>query len=145
MVTIKKYPNRRLYDTSQSRYVNMDYIKQLIINHQDFEVVDSKTGGDVTKSILLQIVTESEATEHQSLLTNSLLKQLIRFYDGDMQIYLRSYLEQSLASFMEHQDTIQGMVKNLVEAGPLGVLNKVVEKNIGVWKKAQSELSKNKK
>ena len=94
MVTIKKYPNRRLYDTSRSQYVNMDYIKTLVNERTDFNVVDSKSGDDVTKTILLQIISESETNEHQSLLTNKLLKQLIRFYDSDMQLFLREYLEQ---------------------------------------------------
>ena len=88
MVTIKKYPNRRLYDTSQSQYINLDYIKHLIIDHKDFEVVDSKSGENLTKTILLQIISESETNEQQSLLTNSLLKQLIRFYGGDMQVFV---------------------------------------------------------
>ncbi len=135
MITIKKYPNRRLYDTSQSTYVNLDYIKQLVIGHNDFEVVDSKSGEDLTKSILLQIISESETNEQQSLLTNSLLKQLIRFYGGDMQVFVRQYLEQSLASFMEQQDAVQGMMKNLVEVSPLGMFGKMMEQNMGVWNK----------
>lgn len=135
MITIKKYPNRRLYDTSQSSYVNLDYIKQLVIGHKDFEVVDSKSGEDLTKSILLQIISESETNEQQSLLTNGLLKQLIRFYGGDMQVFVRQYLEQSLASFMEQQDAVQGMMKNLVEVSPLGMFGKMMEQNMGVWNK----------
>lgn len=135
MVTIKKYPNRRLYDTSQSQYINLDYIKQLIIDHKDFEVVDSKSGEDLTKSILLQIISESETNEQQSLLTNSLLKQLIRFYGGDMQVFIRQYLEQSLASFMEQQDTVQSVMKNLVDASPLGMFGKLMEQNMGAWTK----------
>lgn len=135
MITIKKYPNRRLYDTSQSQYVNLDYIKSLVIDHKDFEVVDSKSGDDLTKSILLQIISESETNEQQSLLTNSLLKQLIRFYGGDMQVFVRQYLEQSLASFMEQQDTVQSVMKNLVEASPLGMFGKLMEQNMDAWTK----------
>lgn len=136
MITIKKYPNRRLYDTSQSQYVNLDYIKSLVIDHKDFEVVDSKSGEDLTKSILLQIISESETNEQQSLLTNSLLKQLIRFYGGDMQVFVRQYLEQSLANFMEQQDTVQSVMKNLVEASPLGMFGKLMEQNMDAWTKA---------
>lgn len=135
MVIIKKYPNRRLYDTSQSQYVNLDYIKELVTDHKDFQVVDSKSGDDLTKSILLQIISESETNEQQSLLTNALLKQLIRFYGGDMQVFVRQYLEQSLSSFMEQQDTVQGMMKNLVEASPLGMFGKLMEQNMGAWTK----------
>jgi polyhydroxyalkanoate synthesis repressor PhaR len=135
LVTIKKYPNRRLYDTSQSSYINLDDIKRLIIDHEDFEVMDSKTGEDLTKSILLQIISESETNEQQSLLTNSLLKQLIRFYGGDMQMFVRQYLEQSMSSFMEQQDAMQSMMKDLVDASPLGMFSKLMEKNMNAWTK----------
>lgn len=133
MITIKKYPNRRLYDTSLSQYVNLDYIKQLIIEHNDFEVVDSKSGNDLTKSILLQIITESESNEQQSILTDQLLKQLIRFYGGNMQSFLRQYLEQSLATFLEQQDAMQGMMKNVVDNSPMGMFGKFMEQNMNIW------------
>ncbi|MDC8832088.1 polyhydroxyalkanoate synthesis repressor PhaR [Alteromonas gilva] len=142
MVTIKKYPNRRLYDTSKSQYVNMEYIKTLVNERTEFNVVDSKTGDDVTKTILLQIISESETNEHQSLLTNKLLKQLIRFYDSDMQLFLREYLEQSLISFMEQQDNLQGMMKNMVDTSPLGMFSKIMEQNIDAWTKASKDTKK---
>ncbi|MBR9791761.1 MAG: polyhydroxyalkanoate synthesis repressor PhaR [Pseudomonadota bacterium] len=142
MVTIKKYPNRRLYDTSRSQYVNMDYIKTLVNERTDFNVVDSKSGDDVTKTILLQIISESETNEHQSLLTNKLLKQLIRFYDSDMQLFLREYLEQSLISFMEQQDSLQGMMKNMVDTSPLGMFSKIMEQNIDAWTKSTKDQKK---
>lgn len=133
MVTIKKYPNRRLYDTSRSQYINLDYIHQLINEHEDFEVVDSKSGADLTKNILLQIISEEETSEQQSLLTNQLLKQLIRFYGSDMQVFVRQYLEQSLTNFLEQQDTVQSMMKNLADASPLNVFGKMMEKNMAAW------------
>ncbi len=135
MITIKKYPNRRLYDTAQSQYVNMDYIKSLVKARTDFNVVDSKTGEDVTKTILLQIISESETNEQQSILTSKLLMQLIRFYDSDMQVFLREYLEQSLVNFMEQQDQLQGMMKNMVDTSPLGLFSKMMEQNLDVWTK----------
>lgn len=132
-LVIKKYPNRRLYDTEQSKYVNLDYLRQLITEHRDFVVLDSKSGDDLTKSILLQIISESETSQSQSLLTNTLLKQLIRFYGSEFQGFVPQYLEQSLASFLEQQDAMQGMMKNMVEAGPLGVFGKLVEQNMDAW------------
>ena len=134
---IKKYPNRRLYDTAQSQYVNMDYIKALVKARTEFNVVDSKSGEDVTKTILLQIISESETNEQQSILTNKLLMQLIRFYDSDMQVFLREYLEQSLVNFMEQQDQLQGMMKNMVDTSPLGLFSKMMEQNLDVWTKSQ--------
>ena len=136
MITIKKYPNRRLYDTAQSQYVNMDYIKALVKARTEFNVVDSKSGEDVTKTILLQIISESETNEQQSILTNKLLMQLIRFYDSDMQVFLREYLEQSLVNFMEQQDQLQGMMKNMVDTSPLGLFSKMMEQNLDVWTKS---------
>ena len=133
MIIIKKYPNRRLYDTSRSQYVNLDYIKTLIEQRDEFKVIDSKTEDDLTKSILLQIISESETNDHQSLLTNSLLKQLIRFYDTDMQYFVRQYLEQSLLTFIEQQDQMQGMMQNMVDSNPFNVFNKMMEKNMNAW------------
>lgn len=134
LIVIKKYPNRRLYDTSQSQYVNLDYIRELVIGHTDFEVLDSKTGDDITQTVLLQIITEMESSDQQSILTNTLLKQLIRFYGNDMQVFLRQYLEQSLVVFLERQDALQGVVKDMVKNSPIGLLGQMVEKNIDFWR-----------
>jgi polyhydroxyalkanoate synthesis repressor PhaR len=142
LITIKKYPNRRLYDTSQSQYVNLEYIKKLIIDHQEFEVVSSKGGDDLTKMILLQIISESETNDQQSLLTNALLKQLIRFYGGDMQLFVRQYLEQSMASFLDQQDAVQGVMKNMMDANPMNMLSKMMQGNMGVWPPTNSSTQK---
>lgn len=133
MVTIKKYPNRRLYDTSQSKYINLDHIKTLINARTEFEIVDSKTSDVITKSILLQIISESETNQSQSLLTDKLLQQLIRFYDSDMQPYVRQNLEQSLVQFIEQQDKVQSLVKNMVDTSPVGIFTKMMETNMQAW------------
>jgi len=133
LIQIKKYPNRRLYDTSQSKYINVDYILELIKKNQDFEIVDSKSGEDQTKIILMQIISEQESDDQQSLLTNSVLKQLIRYYDTDMQPYLRSYLEQSLAGFLEQQETMQQMMKEMTSPSPAAMFGKIVEQNMKMW------------
>lgn len=133
MITIKKYPNRRLYDTEQSKYVNLDYILELIQDLKDFEVVDSKTGEDQTKSILIQIISEQEGDETRSLLTNTLMKQLIRFYNSDMQPFVRTYLEQSIAGFLDQQETMQHLVKNMVDSNPVNLMGKIFEENIKMW------------
>ncbi|PKI00546.1 polyhydroxyalkanoate synthesis repressor PhaR [Glaciecola sp. 33A] len=133
MVLIKKYPNRRLYDSSQSKYVNLDFIKILINDRIEFKIVDSKTDADITKSVLLQIISESEANEQQSLLTDVLLKQLIRFYDSDMEVFVRQYLEQSIVQFIEQQDKVQGLMKNMVDNSPIGMFSKIMEQNMSAW------------
>lgn len=133
MITIKKYPNRRLYDTSQSQYINLETIRDLVMSHKEFRVIDSKTEDDLTKSILLQIITEQENNDQQSVLTQSVLKQLIRFYGSDMQVFLRQYLEQSIATFLEQHETMQGMMKGMMDASPLNVFNQLMEKNMSMW------------
>lgn len=139
MIQIKKYPNRRLYDTSLSKYVNLEYIRQLIQSHQDFEVVDSKSGEDQTKHILLQIISDQESSEHRSLLTNTLLKQLIRFYNSDMQPYVRTHLEQSLAGFLEQQESMQHMMKNVLSSNPATMISKMMEQNMKLWEQASTD------
>mgnify|MGYP001575480789 FL=1 len=84
----------------------------------------------ITKSILLQIISESETNQSQSLLTDKLLQQLIRFYGSDMQPYVRQYLEQSLVQFMEQQDKVQSVVKNMVDTSPIGIFGKMMETNL---------------
>ncbi|SMF08265.1 polyhydroxyalkanoate synthesis repressor PhaR [Alteromonadaceae bacterium Bs31] len=135
MILIKKYPNRRLYDTSQSQYVNLETIKQLVMEHKDFKVIDSKSEDDLTKSILLQIISEQEASDQQAILTQTVLKQLIRFYGSDMQVFMRQYLEQSIATFLDRQEVFQGAMQEFMEtASPVNVFNQMMEKNMDVWK-----------
>jgi len=111
----------------------MDYILELIKKHQDFKIVDSKSGEDHTKSILMQIISEQESDDKQSLLTDTLLKQLIRYYDTDMQPVLRSYLEQSLAGFLDQQETVQEMMKEMTSPSPAAMFGKIMEQNMKMW------------
>jgi polyhydroxyalkanoate synthesis repressor PhaR len=135
VITIKKYPNRRLYDTSKSQYVNLEAVKELVMSHKEFEVVDSKTGEDLTKSILLQIITEQEANDQQALLTQTVLKQLIRFYGSDMQTFMRQYLEQSVSLFLDRQDALQNVVSDMMGGNaPLAAFNKMMEQNMNWWR-----------
>ncbi|GAA6167675.1 polyhydroxyalkanoate synthesis repressor PhaR [Sessilibacter corallicola] len=146
MIIIKKYPNRRLYDTSQSQYINLEYIKTLVMQHQEFQIIDSKSEEDLTKSILLQIISEQETNDQQSVLTNQVLKQLIRFYDSDMQVFLRMYLEQSMTNFLEQQDAMQHVMKNILDSSPIGIFGQMFEKNMDFWRNvAAKEEDKNPK
>lgn len=135
VITIKKYPNRRLYDTSKSQYINLEVIKELVMAHKEFEVVDSKTGDNLTQSILLQIITEQESNEQQALLTQTVLKQLIRFYGSDMQGFMRQYLEQSIGVFLDRQDAMQSAMSEMVEStSPLNAFNRLLESNMSWWR-----------
>jgi polyhydroxyalkanoate synthesis repressor PhaR len=96
--TIKKYPNRRLYDTVESRYITLDDIRRLVLEGIDFVVVDKKTQGDITRSILLQVIAEQEHGG-APLMSRDFLSQMIRSYGGAMSGMVGSYLEQSLKVF----------------------------------------------
>lgn len=135
MITIKKYPNRRLYDTSRSQYINLEAIKEMVMAHTEFEVVDSKTGESLTKSILLQIISEQEGNDQQAVLTQTVLKQLIRFYDSDMQGVMRHYLEQSISMFLERQEVMRHAMTDILDkTSPLNIFNQMLESNVSLWR-----------
>lgn len=106
MRIIKKYANRRLYDTELNVYINLDDVKNLVINHIDFQVIDARTKNDLTQNTLLQIITEQEATS-TPLFTNSVLQDFIRFYPEKSQNAFSEYLEQALALFVNQKKFFQ--------------------------------------
>lgn len=131
---LRKYTNRRLYDTSRSCYVTLEDVKQLVLKGEAFQVQDSKTGNDLTRNILMQIISEQEAEGHGTLLTNQVLQQLIRFYGDSMQGMMSQYLEQSIAAFLEHQDRIRDQMQNMIgAANPLTMMNRLADQNLAVW------------
>lgn len=134
MRILRKYTNRRLYDTSRSCYVTLEDVKQLVLSGEQFQVQDSKTGNDLTRNILLQIIAEQEADGHGTLLTNQVLQQLIRFYGDSMQGMMSQYLEQSIATFLEHQDRIRDQMQTMMgAANPLAMMNRIADQNMAVW------------
>lgn len=134
MRILRKYTNRRLYDTSRSCYVTLEDVKQLVLSGESFQVQDSKTGNDLTRNILLQIISEQEAEGHGTLLTNQVLQQLIRFYGDSMQGMMSQYLEQSIAAFLEHQDRIREQMQTMMgAANPLTMMGRIADQNMAVW------------
>lgn len=111
---IKKYPNRRLYDTHSSSYITLSKIRQLIIDGQDLRVLDSKTNEDLTHSILLQVILDKESN-HAPLLSNEILIKIIKFYDHPLQRILRSYLEKNVQFFIEAQQEIAKSLSLITE------------------------------
>ena len=103
---IKKYPNRRLYDTQTSSYITLADVKDLVLKHEQFQVVDAKTGEDLTRSILLQIILDEEAGG-MPMFTSDLLSQLIRFYGNAMQGMVGNYLEKNMQTFVQVQKQLQ--------------------------------------
>lgn len=144
MRAIRKYANRRLYDTSESRYVTLEDIRQLILEQEKFYVEDSKSGEDLTRNILLQIITEQEnqggEETGQPMLSNKVLQQLIRFYGDSMQGSMSGYLEQSISTFMEQQKLLREQMQLAIKANPMKaanpmeVMRKVAEQNLLLWK-----------
>lgn len=109
---IKKYPNRRLYDTRTSTYITLTDVKELVLKHEEFRVVDAKSGEDLTRSILLQIILEEEAGG-APMFTSDLLSQMIRFYGNAMQGMMGQYLENNITAFADMQKKLQEQAKHL--------------------------------
>lgn len=109
---IKKYPNRRLYDTQTSSYITLVDVKQLVLDVETFQVIDAKAGTDLTRSILLQIILEEEAGG-SPLFTAPMLSQVIRFYGHTMQGMMGAYLEKTMSAFVEIQNTMQDQSKGV--------------------------------
>jgi polyhydroxyalkanoate synthesis repressor PhaR len=103
---IKKYPNRRLYDTKTSSYITLTDVKQMVLKQEEFQVVDAKSGEDLTRQILLQIILEEESAG-VPMFSSELLSQLIRFYGNAMQGLMGTYLEKNIRAFQDIQKTLQ--------------------------------------
>jgi polyhydroxyalkanoate synthesis repressor PhaR len=109
---IKKYPNRRLYDTRTSAYITLNDVKELVLGHEDFQVVDAKTSEDLTRSILLQIILEEESGG-MPMFTSDLLSHVIRFYGHAMQGVMGKYLESNIKAFSDMQGKLQDQVRGI--------------------------------
>ena len=133
MRKIKKYPNRRLYDTSKSTYITLEDVKALVLGLERFVVVDSKTEEDLTRSILLQIIMEQEGDDGESVMTNEVLMSLIRFYGQPVRGEMSKYLESSVKVFLEQQDTISDQMQKLADMNPVNMMTKMAEQNMSMW------------
>ncbi len=134
---IKKYPNRRLYDTRVSSYITLEEVRQLVLSSENFEVRDAKTNEDLTRTVLLQIIAEHE--QHgQPIFSTALLSQIIRFYGDAMQGFVGGYLENSLKVFLEQQHKFRDQLNSLLGQTPWSMLNEVTERNIDLWRSLQA-------
>jgi polyhydroxyalkanoate synthesis repressor PhaR len=106
-VTIKKYANRRLYDTESSTYITLDKLAQMVREGRDFEVVDAKSGEDITRQVLTQIIVDEEAHGGTTMLPINFLKQLIGLYGNSMQNFVPSYLEAAMDAFQRNQSAVK--------------------------------------
>ncbi len=135
-IVIKKYANRRLYNTSTSTYVTLEDLAQMVRQGQDFVVFDAKSNDDLTRQILTQIIFEEES-RGEALLPVQFLRRLIGFYGGQMQSVLPSYLEMSLDAFSRQQEQLRGQFKTAFGAAPGATLmDEAVRRNMAMFEQA---------
>jgi polyhydroxyalkanoate synthesis repressor PhaR len=135
-VIIKKYANRRLYNTQSSKYITLDYLSELTKKDVEFKVVDAKTNEDITHTVLTQIIMEEEA-HGQNMLPVGFLRQLISMYGDSMQSMVPQFLETSMDSFRKNQKQVQNVIETAITSGPFGDLAK---QNIDFVKAARDAL-----
>ncbi|MFC3078838.1 polyhydroxyalkanoate synthesis repressor PhaR [Phenylobacterium terrae] len=132
-VVIKKYANRRLYNTASSSYVTLDHLSDMVKRGVDFVVYDAKTNEDITRTVLTQIIFEEES-RGENLLPIQFLRQLIGFYGNSMQAFLPSYLEMSLASFAQQQEAMRAQFAKLGQGG--GPFDEQIRQNMQMFDRA---------
>ena len=135
---IKKYPNRRLYDTEISSYITVEDVRQLILDGEEFEVRDAKTGDDLTRQVLLQIIAEHEQAG-DPMLTTPMLSQIIRLYGDSMQGFMGNYLERSMQLFVDQQAQFRQQFGGMLGQTPWAMMNQMAERNLEVWKDMQQQ------
>ncbi|MEI2734966.1 MAG: polyhydroxyalkanoate synthesis repressor PhaR [Rhodoblastus sp.] len=144
--TIKKYANRRLYNTGTSAYVTLEDLAEMVKKGEDFEVFDAKTSEDITRSVLTQIIFEQEGKVGQAMLPVAFLRQLIRFYGDSMQALVPSYLEFTLDRLTSEQQKFRDQFTNALGGGPLAeptrqmfqAMDDQTRKNMAIFRQALS-------
>src|ERR1700741_3227105 len=136
-ITIKKYANRRLYNTGTSTYVTLEDLAAMVKTGEDFVVYDAKTGEEITRSVLTQIIFEQEKKEGQNLLPITFLRQLIRFYGDSMQMLVPRFLEASIESLTREQEKFRQQI-SLSSGGGFGPLEDQVRRNMEMFQRAFS-------
>ena len=136
-VTIKKYPNRRLYDTHRSEYVTLDDLCKLVQENIEFEVVDAKTGEDLTRATLTQIIFEQESKGY-NLLPVSFLRSIIGFYGNNLGTMLPSYLEQAMENFVKHEDSMRSYMGSFSDFSPFKTMQEISKQNMEVFEKTMT-------
>lgn len=134
--TIKKYANRRLYDTTASKHVTLDGIRELVAAGEDIEVVDDTSGEDITRNILMQIIADQEQGG-RPILSTEMLMQIIRFYGNPMQGMMTQFLEQSVETFVNQQQMWQDQFRDAMAKSPLAAMQSMTNRNLEAWNELQ--------
>ncbi|KAB7742059.1 polyhydroxyalkanoate synthesis repressor PhaR [Parvibaculum sedimenti] len=142
VIVIKKYANRRLYNTATSSYVTLDHLCEMVKKGQDFVVHDAKTNEDITRSVLAQIIFEEEGKSGQNLLPIKFLRQIIRFYGDSLQGFIPSYLELSMDAFSREQEKMRSKIASAFTGGPrLGQFEDQIRQNFAMFDSAMRMFS----
>ncbi|OUU75073.1 MAG: polyhydroxyalkanoate synthesis repressor PhaR [Methylococcaceae bacterium TMED69] len=140
---IKKYPNRRLYDTKESKYVTLADLRELVMNQEEFIVIDKKSEEDITRSVLLQIILEQEEKEGQPLFSAELLHKLIGIYGDPNQQLAGNFLNRTIEMFCEQQKLLNTQMEEAMAVNPMSaLLTKMTKTNIEIWKEMQDNILK---
>jgi polyhydroxyalkanoate synthesis repressor PhaR len=141
-IIIKKYANRRLYNTESSSYITLDTLAAMVRDGRDFVVYDAKTNEDITRSVLTQIIVEEESKVGRAMLPTAFLRQLIGFYGDQMQTLVPRYLEQAMASFARQQEQLRSTMQQTMENFfPFGNMEEIGRQNIAMMERAMSLFS----
>jgi polyhydroxyalkanoate synthesis repressor PhaR len=135
-IVVKKYANRRLYHTGTSTYVTLEDLAVMVKRGEDFTVSDAKSGDDITRSVLAQIIFEQEAKEGQTLLPTTVLRQLIRFYGDQMQSLVPSYLEFSMTRLADEQQKFRDQMSRALGGDVFGVMQEQARANMAMFQEA---------
>ena len=135
IVIIKKYANRRLYNTESSSYITLDDLAKMTRDGREFQVVDAKTGEDITHNVLTQIIMDEESRGGGSMLPAGFLRQLISMYGDSMQSMVPQYLEASMDAFRQNQKQFRSAVEGALTAGPFG---EIAKRNLAMFEAATS-------
>jgi len=133
---IKKYPNRRLYDTALSRYITLEDVRRLVRDGTDFVVRDAQTDDDITRSILLQIIAEQEAGG-DPIFTIPILTQIIRFYGDAVQGLASDFLQRSLLAFGDQQQVFRRQLDEVMTRDAVGTMSDLTKQNLALWREMQ--------
>jgi polyhydroxyalkanoate synthesis repressor PhaR len=134
---LKKYPNRRLYDTSTSKYITLEDVRRLVLDGVQFVVRDSKTDEDITRSVLLQVIAEQEEAG-QPIFTVPILTQMIQFYGDAIQGLASEFLQRSLVAFGEQQRLFRRQLEDVMPKDSFGAMSDLTRQNLAMWQNAQA-------
>ena len=134
---IKKYPNRRIYDTRDSKYITLMDVRDMVVDGEDFKIVDAKSGDDLTRNVLLQIIIEQESA-HNPLFTTDNLQNFIRYYGAGNQQGFSEFMNQSVAFFRQQQEQFNSSVSEMMEQNPVKVIADISQQNMEMWQNMQN-------